>query len=101
MFFVLPDLIPRMGPALEPPHRATTLRTWLLVFALCVSLSVLVVRREGNLAWDDADYLRRGLHNLNQAEMGGRLDLVRLAGKTLGERPKPPWLVAWIEAGAL
>jgi 4-amino-4-deoxy-L-arabinose transferase-like glycosyltransferase len=83
------------------PPTLRDLVTWLLGLAIVAGLATVVVVREGNLAWDDADYLRRGLHNLGRAEAGGRFDLVRLVAETLKERPKPPWLVAWIEAGAL
>ncbi len=54
----------------------------------------------GNLAWDDADYLRRGLSNARLAESGGPLlVLPRAIDRLLSEQPKPPWFVAWIELG--
>ena len=63
-------------------------------------LSVLVVARHGNLAWDDADYLRRGLTNARLAEAAGPLwVLPRAIDRLLLEQPKPPWLVGWIEFG--
>lgn len=64
-------------------------------------LSWIVVERRGNLAWDDADYLRRGLRIAGLASQQGHLNVVRALGQTLRDRPKPPWLVGWIELGAL
>ena len=56
----------------------------------------------GNLAWDDADYLRRGLTNARMAESAGGLWVVPVAlDRLFIEAPKPPWLVAWIELGVL
>jgi hypothetical protein len=63
-------------------------------------LSALVLSRRANLAWDDADYLRRGLSNARFAEETGPLWITpRAIDRLLLEQPKPPWLVAWIELG--
>jgi Dolichyl-phosphate-mannose-protein mannosyltransferase len=63
-------------------------------------LSALVLSRKANLAWDDADYLRRGLLNARFAEESGPLLIApRAIDRLLLEQPKPPWLVAWIELG--
>jgi hypothetical protein len=63
-------------------------------------LSTLVHSRKANLAWDDADYLRRGLANARFAEESGPLLIApRAIDRLLLEQPKPPWLVAWIESG--
>jgi hypothetical protein len=63
-------------------------------------LTTLVVSRKANLAWDDADYLRRGLSNARFAEASGPLLIgPRAIDRLLLEQPKPPWLVAWIESG--
>jgi hypothetical protein len=72
-----------------------------LAVALVAFLAGFVVAREGGLAWDDADYLRRGLRIAGLATAWGGLDLPRAVGLTLRERPKPPLLVAWIELGGL
>jgi hypothetical protein len=70
---------------------------------LIVSLAGVVVRREGNLAWDDADYLRRGLHVARLAGAGGGagLSLPVAVRQTLKERPKPPLLVVWVAGMSL
>ena len=63
-------------------------------------LDGLVLSRRGNLAWDDADYLRRGLANARFAEAGGPL-----LASAASDRPaapgtaQAPWFVAWIEVG--
>jgi len=76
--------------------------TWLIALLVLGLLSGLVLARRGNLAWDDADYLRRGLTNLRVAESSGPLWIVpRAIGRLHLEQPKPPWLVAWIELGTL
>jgi 4-amino-4-deoxy-L-arabinose transferase-like glycosyltransferase len=65
-------------------------------------LAGLVLIRRANIAWDDADYLRRGLANARQAGLSGSLwVLPRAVGLLHLEQPKPPWLVGWIELGAL
>ena len=59
-----------------------------------------MLARKANLAWDDADYLRRGLTNARFAEEKGPLLIVpRAIDRLLLEQPKPPWLVGWIELG--
>jgi 4-amino-4-deoxy-L-arabinose transferase-like glycosyltransferase len=78
---------------------ANALTVMLALFILGL-LSVLVLARHGNLAWDDADYLRRGLTNARLAEAAGPLwVLPRAIDRLLLEQPKPPWLVGWIEFG--
>ncbi|MFO0908523.1 MAG: glycosyltransferase family 39 protein [Isosphaeraceae bacterium] len=80
--------------------RGLLVTTGLLALLVTGWLAFVAWRREGNLAWDDADYLRRALHNVSRAEARGSLGLVpALIGLTMKERPKPPWLVAWIEVG--
>lgn len=73
---------------------------YLFIVFMSVALAGFVLERRGNLAWDDADYLRRGLTNVAAATDGGFAPL-RLILDTLRERPKPPLLVGWIELGAL
>ena len=76
--------------------------TWLIAVLVLSSLSVRVMTTRGNLAWDDADYLRRGLTNARMAESAGGLWVVPVAlDRLFIEAPKPPWLVAWIELGVL
>jgi hypothetical protein len=72
-----------------------------VILALVLGLGAHVVAREGNLAWDDADYLRRGLHNVGKSRIDGWLNPIALIGATLKEKPKPPLLIAWIEAGSV
>ena len=72
----------------------------MLAIAVLGLLAGLVLSRKGNLAWDDADYLRRGLSNARFAESAGPLfALHRAIDRLLMEQPKPPWFVAWIELG--
>jgi 4-amino-4-deoxy-L-arabinose transferase-like glycosyltransferase len=72
----------------------------LLAIAVLALLAGLVISRRGNLAWDDADYLRRGLSNARFAAGAGPLyTLPRALDRLLMEQPKPPWFVAWIELG--
>ncbi len=76
--------------------------TWLIALVVLGFLSEIVLVRKGNLAWDDADYLRRGLTNARLAGSAGvTWVLPRAIGLLLLEQPKPPWLVGWIELGAL
>jgi hypothetical protein len=75
--------------------------TLVVAIGLIASLTWIVVQREGNLAWDDADYLRRGLRIARLCTANGGLDLSSAIGQTLRERPKPPLLVAWIELVSL
>jgi 4-amino-4-deoxy-L-arabinose transferase-like glycosyltransferase len=69
----------------------------LLGLALVALLTWVVVRSGGNLAWDDAGYLRAGLRiaRLSRAEPA------QFVRQTLRERPKPPWLAAWIASARL
>ena len=72
----------------------------MLAIVILSALTWLVCSSRGNLAWDDADYLRRGLSNARLAESGGPLlVLPRAIDRLLSEQPKPPWFVAWIELG--
>jgi hypothetical protein len=81
---------------------AADLATWLIALAILVTLACVVASRRGNLAWDDADYLRRGLANARVSAAGGGLAIVpRTLGCLLHEQPKPPWLVGWIQLGVL
>ncbi len=74
--------------------------TGLLAIVILSALTGLVLSSRGNLAWDDADYLRRGLSNARFAAAGGMLLVVpRAIDRLLSEQPKPPWFVAWIELG--
>jgi hypothetical protein len=76
--------------------------TWILVSATTLMLAGLVISRRGNLGWDDADYLRRGLTNARLAVAAGGLRTIPVAlDRTLLEQPKPPLLVGWITLGAL
>jgi 4-amino-4-deoxy-L-arabinose transferase-like glycosyltransferase len=89
---------------LEMPARGrfAVSMTWLMAPTILTMLAVVVISRQGNLAWDDADYLRRGLANAREAESAGGLKFVlRGLECLLHEGPKPPWLVAWIQAGAM
>ena len=69
----------------------------ILGLTFCAILARYVQLGEGNLAWDDADYLRRGLRVANIAEEQGGFAPIR---EILRERPKPPLLAAWIAAWA-
>jgi len=75
----------------------------LLLMGACVALlATVVIARRGNLGWDDADYLRRGLADARlSASPNPMLLIPRALDRLLQERPKPPFLVAWIAAGAL
>jgi len=76
--------------------------TWLSALLILAMLAAVVLSRQGNLAWDDADYLRRGLANARTAESaGGLMVLIRGFECLLHEGPKPPWLVAWIQMGSI
>ncbi len=80
--------------------RFVSVLTALVAVVVLSVLTGLVLLRRGNLAWDDADYLRRGLSNARYAEAGGPLQVVpRAIDRLLSEQPKPPWFVAWIELG--
>ncbi len=73
----------------------------ILIAATVAGLGVFVAKRQGNLAWDDADYLQRGLRLARMAQATGLAGLPDSIVRTLRERPKPPMLIAWIEALAL
>ncbi len=80
---------------------SATILTWILLSSSLIFLSWLVLLRHGNLAWDDADYLRRGLADARHAISGTTLAVVpRLLDRLVLERPKPPLLVGWIALGA-
>ena len=79
-----------------------TILTWLLLSSSLVLLICLVLVRHGNLAWDDADYLRQGLADARHATSGTTLAVIpRLLARLIKEQPKPPLLVGWIALGAL
>ncbi|MGA9922647.1 MAG: glycosyltransferase family 39 protein [Isosphaeraceae bacterium] len=79
-----------------------TILIWLLLSSSLVLLICLVLARHGNLAWDDADYLRRGLADARHATSGTTLAVIpRLLARLIKEQPKPPLLVGWIALGAL
>jgi Dolichyl-phosphate-mannose-protein mannosyltransferase len=76
--------------------------TGLLALTLTVLVGAVAWTRQGNLTWDDADYLRQALKIVDRASVHGPLGtLPAVIGGTLRERPKPPLLVAWIAAGRL
>ncbi len=62
-----------------------TILTWALLALSLAFLTSLVLLRHGNLAWDDADYLRRGLADARQATAG-----TRLSDRTAVARPIDP-----------
>ena len=75
--------------------------TWIIAIACLLMLATLVVSRRGNLAWDDADYLRRGLADARQVmERPALQRLPRMASLLIQEQPKPPFLVGWLMLGA-
>src|SRR5271166_1223102 len=79
-----------------------TILTWLLLSSSLVLLICLVLVRHGNLAWDDADYLRRGLAEARHASSGTTVGVMpRLFASLIKEQPKPPLLVCWIALGTL
>ncbi|MGC8640481.1 MAG: glycosyltransferase family 39 protein, partial [Isosphaeraceae bacterium] len=82
-------------------RRGRALRvTWALAAACLLLLTSLVLARHGNLAWDDADYLRRGLADARLvAASSSRSPICRIADVLLQEQPKPPLLVAWLILG--
>ena len=81
---------------------SATVLSGVLLAASVVFLTCLVLTRQGNLAWDDADYLRRGLADARHADAGPKLVAIpRLLDRLIRERPKPPFLVGWIALGAL
>jgi 4-amino-4-deoxy-L-arabinose transferase-like glycosyltransferase len=89
-----------MGGGDGATNRFAIALTVALGLAILSLLSALVYARSGNLAWDDADYLRRGLANARFAAAAGPLAVLpRAIDRLLLEQPKPPWFVAWIELG--
>ena len=93
-----------MALAASPrPDRDFTakLATGILAAACLLLLTRQVIFSRGNLGWDDADYLRRGLANARLAAGHGPLEaLPRSMDLLLLEQPKPPFLVAWLMIGA-
>jgi hypothetical protein len=63
-----------------------------LIATASLAVGWFVAQRQGNLAFDDADYLRRGLELARHIGDRGPWAL----GDVLSERPKPPWLVGWL-----
>ncbi len=78
-------------------HRknSATILAAVLGMIVLIAMTIMIVRRQGNLAWDDADYLRRGLRIANRAA-ASPIPPIKAFGDLLRERPKPPLLVAWI-----
>ena len=70
-----------------------TILTWLLLSSSLVLLICLVLVRHGNLAWDDADYLRRGLADARHATSGTTLAVIPrlLAGSSRSSRNHRYW----------
>lgn len=64
-------------------------------------LAWIVVEGKGNVAWDDANYLYRGLYHANQVSHKAEPRMLRLYYSLLLEAPKPPLLTGWIATGAL
>src|SRR5947209_5636404 len=92
----------RAGPLERGPERLAVWLTWALTCASVALLAVFVSNRQGNLAWDDADYLRRGLADARLATNGdAALVFPRALDRLLQEQPKPPLLVGWITLCAL
>jgi hypothetical protein len=92
----------RDGPAKQGQRWLIEALTWLLAGAFLATLGYLVVARRGNLGWDDADYLRRGLADARLAVAGGGPGmLLRVPERLLREQPKPPLLVGWIMLAVL
>ena len=90
------------GPLDRGPELLARCLTWSLILASVTLLAAFVVARQGNLAWDDADYLRRGLSDAREARNGpASLIIPRALDRLLEERPKPPLLVGWITLCAL
>ena len=73
--------ISRKGPRMQDQagllcadrRSSATVLTWILLLSSLVLVTVLVLLRHGNLAWDDADYLRRGLADTRHASSGTSL----------------------------
>jgi hypothetical protein len=78
-----------------PRPNGTTILAACLGLIAVFALAAVVLKRQGNLAWDDADYLRRGLRIANRAVISP-IPPLRAMGDLLRERPKPPLLVAWV-----
>jgi hypothetical protein len=92
----------RAGPIERGPESLAAWLTWALTCTSVALLAVIVAGRQVNLAWDDADYLRRGLTDARLA-MNGHPAFVfpRALDRLLQEQPKPPLLVGWITLFAL
>ncbi len=83
----------------QPRHdRAPTAIAFGLAALLAVGVGAAILAKDGNLGWDDADYLRRGLELARRTSAGGPVAAI---DGWLREGPKPPWLVGWIAAWAL
>jgi hypothetical protein len=92
----------RAGRLARGPETLAAWLTWALTCASVALLSVFVSARQGNLAWDDADYLRRGLTDARLAIDGHAAFVIpRALGRLFQEQPKPPLLVGWITLCAL
>ncbi len=91
----------RAEPGSGPPRSWTATALLGLAGALglliALGLGRFVLERSGNLAWDDAEYLRRGVRLARLAGSDG----LAAVGAWLGERPRPPLLIGWIAASVL
>jgi len=87
------------GPSVGP--RDFLSATSGLIVVITLLLGSLVAVRQGNLAWDDADYLRDGLRLANFIRANAATRPGSALDALLDIRPKPPLLVAWIAGGSL
>lgn len=82
-------------------------RFWTTVASVLSLLLVLslhagvVLSRDGDLSWDDSNYLQRGLYHARQVREKGNLELLRLAYSLRFESPKPPGFTAILAISAL
>jgi len=75
--------------------------TLLLASGLLAVVTWNVIATQGNLGWDDADYLRNGLKTANVIRATWLTNPSRALGSLMRVRPKPPMLVGWISLGGL
>ena len=72
-----------------------------IALGVLAGLTWSVIANQGDLGWDDADYLRDGLKAANAARSAWPVEPFRAAGALLRVRPKPPMLVGWIGLGGM